>query len=287
MTHCSSIGLVVLAAGLGRRFGGEKQLAPIGSTGRPLMHFSAMDAWRAGVRKLVLVVNEAVAALVKSEFLPLLPGDMEVSLVLQRPDDVPPGFPARRREKPWGTGHALWCARDAVSDEFIVINADDYYGYGSMERLVSHFGARRNWAMIGFPLAGTLSAAGAVSRGLCEVRDDYLTGIRECHGIALEDGAIRGEVDGRAIVLQGDMPVSMNIWGFSRDFFDCLERGLARFFSRGEAADEAEFYLPEQVMAAIAAGEGRVRVYPASDPWHGITYKDDLALLGDVFNANG
>jgi NDP-sugar pyrophosphorylase family protein len=287
MAHCSSNGvvsLVVLAAGLGRRFGGGKQLASIGATGRPLMYFSVMDAWKAGVRKLVLVVNETIEPALEEQFLPLLPPAMDVSMVRQNSGDLPSSCSAPARDKPWGTGHALWCARDAVPGDCIVINADDYYGPGSMGLLVRHFALHRNWAMVSFPLSATLSEYGAVNRGLCDTRDGFLITVCECFGIIREDAALRGTLDGRAVALKENIPVSMNIWGFTADIFDCLKRGLIRFFSAG-LEEGAEFYLPSQVMESITAGEGRVSVYPGSDQWYGVTYREDLERLGGVFHT--
>ena len=290
MAHCSSIdgiSLVVLAAGLGRRFGGGKQLASVGATGRPLMYFSVMDAWRAGIRKLVLVVNQAIGQAIREQFLPLLPSGMETKLVLQESGDLPAACSAPAREKPWGTGHALWCARNAVPGDCIVINADDYYGPSSMALLVRHFAGQRNWAMVSFPLASTLSEFGTVNRGLCEVRDGSLFSVQECLGIVREGELIRGAIKGNVVTLDGALPVSMNIWGFSAGIFACLERGLGRFFAGEGQQDGAEYYLPAQVMASVAAGEGSVTVYPGRDHWYGITYREDLDRLGRVFQVHG
>lgn len=284
MAHCNSIdgvSLVVLAAGLGSRFGGWKQLANVGATGRPLMCRSAEDAWNAGVRSVVLVVNKAIERAIEEQILPLLPVEMEVSLVRQDPDDLPAACSVPARDKPWGTGHALWCARNAVSGDCIVINADDYYGPNSMRLLLRHFARRRNWAMVSFRLSDTLSESGAVNRGLCEVRGGILCSVRECLGIIRDDRGLHGEMDGRTVSLSSDVPVSMNIWGFTADVFDCLERGLIRFFNAGEPEESAEFYLPSLVMESIAAGEGSVSVYPGSDRWRGVTYPEDLRRLDE------
>lgn len=288
MTHCNSrdnTSLVILAAGLGRRFGGEKQLATVGETGKPLMYFSLMDAWRAGVRKLVLVVSSGIERVIRQSFLPVLPEDLQVSIVIQDAADLPGGCRAVPREKPWGTGHALWCARTAVEAGCIVINADDYYGPGAMARLLAHLEESADWAMVSYPLEHTLSGFGTVNRGLCRVRKNFLLAVSEFLDIERADNGIRGVLDGRSVSLEPDAPVSMNIWAFGRDVFDCLEKGMERFFVAYEISDLEEFYLPTQVMSSIKSAEARVRVYPSSEKWHGITYREDLAVIGGLFGG--
>jgi UTP-glucose-1-phosphate uridylyltransferase len=288
MTHCSSripVSLVILAAGLGRRFGGNKQLATLGDTGKSLMYFSVLDAYRAGVRHLVIVINRNIERAIVKQFLPLLPGDLEVSLVRQRRDNLPAGCKAKSREKPWGTGHALWCARSAVPADFIVINADDYYGSGAMNQLLSHFEKHSGWAMVSYQLGKILSNFGVVNRGLCEESNGFLLAVRECHSIEEVNGVIRGEIDSKPVTLAPEAPVSMNIWGFGPDIFACLEKGLTGFFAGSGNDPQAEYYLPAQVMASIRAGENRVRVYNSLDSWHGITYREDLERLAGVFSS--
>jgi NDP-sugar pyrophosphorylase family protein len=290
MTHCSSkppVSLIVLAAGLGRRFGGDKQLVTVAGTGKPLMYFSAMDAYRLGVRKLVLVVNHLIEQAILKQFVPLLPHDLKVSLVQQRTDDLPEGCKVYSREKPWGTGHALWSARDAVPADCIVINADDYYGPGAMKQLLMHFKNHDGWALVSYPLKNTLSDSGAVNRGLCEVIDGSLVTVRECLSITRENGVICGEVDGNFVNLEPETPVSMNLWGFGPDIFDYLNDGLIEFFAAARGQSQAEFYLPAQVMASIKAGENHVCVYPTEDKWQGVTYREDLEQLGRVFQPGG
>ena len=278
------ISLVILAAGLGRRFGGDKQLATVGNTGKPLMYFSVMDAYQAGVRQLVLVINHQIEQALVSQFLPLLPADLTVSLVRQRMDDLPRVCKAGFREKPWGTGHALWSARKDVPAASIVINADDYDGPGAMKRLVSHFENSTDWALVSFRLGNTLSEFGLVNRGLCEESEGFLVSVKECLSIKRFDGVIRGEVDGKPVRLEPGAAVSMNAWGFGLDIFPCLENGLIRFFDRTEDQSEAEFYLPTQVMASIKGGDNRVRVYESSEKWQGIPYRDDDERLSEVFS---
>lgn len=284
MTHCNS-SLVILAAGLGSRFGGEKQLAPIAGTGRPLMYFSVMDAWRSGISKLVLVVNPGIEPLIRDRFLPMLPGDLEISIVIQQSADLPAGCQAAPRERPWGTGHALWCARTVVDAACIVINADDYYGPQAMKHLLCHLEKSADWAMVSYPLENTLSGFGTVNRGLCRVQAGFLQGVFECLDIERTNAGIRGVRDGRAVSLEPGAPVSMNIWAFGSNIFDCLEEGMKNFFAGCKTSGREEFYLPAQVMASIQSGTVRVQVYPSSDDWHGVTYREDLARLGGLFGG--
>jgi len=283
----ASVSLIILAAGLGHRFGAVKQLATIGNTGKPLMYFSVMDAYQLGVRSLVVVINQQIEQAVSSQFLPLLPRDLKVSLVLQRVDDLPDGSVACSRQKPWGTGHALWSAREAVRADCIVINADDYYGPDAMRQLILHFESRNDWAMVSYQLRNTLSEFGLVNRGLCEEKGGFLVAVKECLSIEYVYGQIRGEVDGEPVALEPEAPVSMNIWAFGPDIFACLERGLIGFLAGEGDRSQAEFYLPAQVMTSIKAGENQVRVYPGRDKWQGITYQEDLVQLGGLFQVNG
>jgi NDP-sugar pyrophosphorylase family protein len=290
MTHCNStasVSLIILAAGLGHRFGGGKQLATIGNTGKPLMYFSVMDAYLLGVRRLVLVINQQIEQAVSKQFLPLLPRDLKVSLVLQRVDDLPDGIVACSRQKPWGTGHALWSAREAVQADCIVINADDYYGSDAMRQLILHFENCNDWAMVSYQLRNTLSEFGLVNRGLCEEKDGFLVAVKECLSIKHVNGEIFGEVSGKPVALEPETPVSMNIWGFGPDIFACLEKGLIEFFTGVPDSSQAEFYLLAQVMASIESGDNQVRVYPGRDKWQGITYPGDLVRLGEVFQVDG
>jgi len=288
MTHCNSrkdISLVILAAGLGRRFGGEKQLATVGKSGKPLMYYSVMDAWEVGIRKMVLIVNSIIEPVIRRSFLPMLPGDLEVSLLCQETDDLPAGCPTVPRQKPWGTGHALWCARGAVDAACIVMNADDYYGADTIGCLAKHLERSEDWAMVSYALENTLSGFGAVNRGLCQVEDGFLLGVKECLEIKQDHDGIHGVLDGRPVTLEPDKPVSMNIWAFDRRVFGRLEKGLGRFIRDTRIDNGAEYYLPMQVMSDIESGEAHVRVFPSREAWYGITYREDLARIGDIFDA--
>jgi choline kinase len=290
MTHCSSttpVSLVILAAGQGRRFGGNKPLATIADSDKPLMYFSVQDAYRAGIRRLVLVLSQAMEGTIREQFLPLLPADLDVALVQQKADDLPAGCRPQPREKPWGTGHALWCARKAIPGDCIVINADDYYGPAAMSIMREHLAAKATWAMLSFSLDKTLSDSGTVNRGICKQENEFLVAVDECLSIKRAGSLIHGQLKSDQLQLAPETPVSMNIWGFGSDIFTCLERGLSDFFFGLTENTQAEFYLPQQVMRSIQHGENRVRVYTSPDQWRGVTYRQDLERLIVIQSPDG
>jgi dTDP-glucose pyrophosphorylase len=279
--------LVVLAAGMGSRFGGDKQLAVLGNTGRTLLHFSAMDAYQAGVRKLVLVIRPELIAALQQQVLLHLPADLKVVLVVQNPADLPNGISADPRKKPWGTAHALWCARSAVAnDPMIVINADDYYGVKAMQLLVQHFSnATPDWAMVAFPLARTLSAHGGVNRGVCVVAQSYLKSVEEYCQITRQNTLTLLGINsqGQAVQLAPDAPVSMNIWGFSAAIMQQLELALTAFF-QAKPDDKTECYLPAVVDKALKQTQ-RLQVYLSDEAWFGVTYPADLPEIVEHFQT--
>ena len=279
--------LVVLAAGMGSRFGGDKQLAILGNTGRTLLHFSAMDAYQAGVRKLVLVIRPELEGPLRQQVLNHLPADFQVLLVTQNPADLPPGTVATIRQKPWGTAHALWCARSAVAkDPMIVINADDYYGAKAMQLLVQHFSnTTPDWAMVAFPLARTLSAHGGVNRGLCVVAEGYLKSVEEYCQITQQNtaGFFGMNSQGQQKLLQPDAPVSMNIWGFTPGVMAQLELALTAFF-QATPDDKTECYLPAVVDKALQQTQ-QLKVYLSDEAWFGVTYPADLPEIVEHFQT--
>lgn len=289
-----NLSLVVLAGGMGSRFGGNKQLATIGDTGRTLLHFSAMDAYQVGVRHLVLVIREALQPLFASQVLPYLPTDLKVDFVYQQIADLPDLQNGQnsaevnqligQRQKPWGTAHALWSARaKIVGQSVIVINADDYYGAQAMQLLVQHFQSQHDWAMVAFPIIATLSDFGGVNRGICSVRDGKLQQVTEWTDIVRDESGHVFGVDAQGLEKQLalDTPVSMNIWGFSSEIIACLEVALAQFLQKLPSA-KAECYLPAVVDAALLSGQ-QLTVYLSSQSWYGVTYPEDLPILAKHF----
>ncbi len=267
-----SLSLVVLAAGMGSRYGGLKQIDPVGPSGETVLDYAVFDALRAGFTRVVFVIRRDFEALFRETIGSRYSGRIAVDYVFQSLDQVPPGFavPAGR-EKPWGTGHAVWCARAALPENFAVINADDFYGADSFAQLARFLGAAQGprFAMVGFRLANTLSEHGAVSRGVVvAAADGALRSIVETHGItAAEVGPGRR--------YSGDEFASMNCWGFTPALFAGLEEQFQSFLRERANEPKAEFYLPAVVSAMVAKNEASARVLPTESAWFGITYRED------------
>lgn len=279
--------LVVLAAGLGSRFGGDKQLAVLGATNRTLLHFSVMDAYDAGVRQVVLVIRSAIVDAIQQQILPHFPADLKVDLVVQAMDDLPmAGIQFATRTKPWGTAHALWCARKFLTAQpTIVINADDYYGPQAMQLLINHFAANgdaSDWAMVAFEVRQTLSAYGGVNRGFCQVDLGQLQSVSEWTDIRQQQQQLLGRnALGEIQMLTDTQPVSMNIWGFTPNIAPVLTTALCEFLQH-QPGPKAECYLPAVVDQALQQGQ-KLQVYMSAQRWFGVTYPDDLAEILDYF----
>jgi UTP-glucose-1-phosphate uridylyltransferase len=273
--------LLVLAAGMGSRYGGLKQIDPVGPSGETVLDYAVFDAIRAGFARAVFVVRKEFEEAFRSAVTAKYAGRIDVELVYQSLDDLPPGFdiPAGR-EKPWGTGHAVWCARSALKGPFAVINADDFYGASSYTGL-SGFLARASgceFAIVGFRLANTLSENGTVSRGICEVRGGRLSSITEQKAIARSDIGPAGR-------FSGDEIVSMNFWGFTPAVFDGLDAGLRLFLAGSGADPKAEYYLPAAISGQISRKTATVDVIPSTDSWFGITYREDRPGVAAAIRA--
>ncbi|MBR5451418.1 MAG: nucleotidyltransferase [Clostridia bacterium] len=275
--------LIVMAAGMGSRFGGLKQMEPIGPGGEAILDFSVLDAKKAGFNKVVFVIKEAIA----EDFINLVGKRIEkkiaVEYVYQETNKLPEGYtcPAERT-KPWGTGHAILMCKDVVNTPFAVINADDFYGPGGFEKIFNGL-KNGNWCMAGYLLKNTVTENGYVSRGVCSARDGKLVSIEETPKIW---GDCRSEnADGSFNQLSPDTVVSMNLWGFTPDAFDYLDREFKKFLDEKINTPGAEFYLPFMVDTVIASGEKSVDVYVAEDKWYGVTYKEDKQTVVDAVKA--
>lgn len=266
--------LLVLAAGMGSRYGGLKQMDPVGPAGETLLDYAVFDSLRAGFGRVVFVIRRDFEALFREKVGARYEGRAAVDYAFQSLDALPRGFsPPNGRLKPWGTGHAVWCAREALRENFAVINADDFYGADSflqLEKVLSDCAGRTpaRFGMVGFRLANTLSEHGPVSRGICSVDGGDLRSIVEKTGITSADVG-----PGRAY--SGTEIVSMNCWGFTPQVFSALDRQFDDFLAANGGRADAEFYLPSAVSAMIAREEAAVQVVPTSDSWFGITYRDD------------
>ncbi|MFK3871692.1 NTP transferase domain-containing protein [Pseudoalteromonas rhizosphaerae] len=273
------LSLVVLAGGLGTRFGGNKQIAEIAGLGCTIMELSIADAVAAGVTQVVLVINQAVRSEIEQVILPRLPMGIDVVLVEQRIDLVPEQFQllAQQRSKPWGTGHALLCAKDHVHNPAIVITADDYYGASSFLLLAEHFKNLTSWAMVGYPIIDTLSDQGGVNRGVCQVKNNQLIDVVEYLNIQHENGQIMGDnPQGLREKIAVDALASMSFWAITPTFFDRLEAGFDEFLQKYDNGVRMEYYLPDQVQQAITSNQQIVTIYSAKESWYGVTYKSEL-----------
>jgi NDP-sugar pyrophosphorylase family protein len=273
--------LLVLAAGMGSRYGGLKQIDPVGPSGETVLDYAVFDAIRAGFSRVVFVVRKKFEESFRSAVTAKYSGRIAVDLVYQSVDDLPQGFdvPAGR-EKPWGTGHAVWCAREAITGPFAVINADDFYGARSFTGIAAFLARAKGaeFAIVGFSLANTLSENGAVSRGICEVKAGRLSSITEQRAIARADVG----PDRR---FSGDEIVSMNFWGFTAAVFEGLDAALRAFLVASGSDPKAEYYLPAAISGLISRGAATVDVIPSSDSWFGITYREDRPHVAEAIKA--
>lgn len=266
--------LVVMAAGMGSRFGGLKQIEPIGPHGQAIVDFSVYDAKAAGFNKVVFIIKHEIEKEFKEIVGSRIEKMIDVDYAYQELDSLPNGFvcPAERA-KPWGTAHAVWCARDKVTTPFAVINADDYYGKGAYEKMYNHLKEQKgDYCMVGFRLQNTLTENGTVSRGICDVENSHLKAVTERTKIL---DCKYTEDDVNWTKLPPDCIVSMNMWGFTPDVFSYIEKDLNAFFKEKISVPKVEYYLPTVVSNVIERGQKDVSVLVAEDRWYGVTYKED------------
>jgi len=271
--------LLVLAAGMGNRYGGLKQIDPVGPGGETIIDYSIYDALRAGFRKLVFVIRKDIEQQFKEAVGARFEERTTVEYAFQELDMLPPGFsvPADRT-KPWGTMHAIFTAASAVGEPFAVINADDYYGPEGYRALAQHLQSGTiHYAMVGFVLRNTLSNFGAVSRGVCQISDDdFLQGVVELTNIERDGAQVRNiDAAGRTTRLTGNEVVSMNMWGFTPQIFGQLREHFQKFLEQNISNPQSESYLPSVVNELVHAGEARVKVLRTNDSWAGVTYRED------------
>ncbi len=276
--------LLILAAGMGSRYGGLKQMDPMGPNGETVLDYSVFDAIRAGFGKVVFVIREDFAEAFKQGVGARFAGRIEVDYAFQKLDDLPEGFSVPEgREKPWGTSHAIRAARHVVNEHFAVINADDFYGSDAYARATDFFnslpeGTRGETAMVGYPLENTLSDHGHVNRGICQLDDAHaLTSVEEILQIEREaDGVVRGSTsDDQRIDIASDAIASMNFWLFGPDFFDRLEASFTHFLEDHGSELKSECYIPSVVDELIQSGQSNCPVLPTRSEWFGVTYPAD------------
>lgn len=276
--------LLILAAGMGSRYGGLKQIEPVGPSGETILEYSIFDAIRAGFGKIVFVIRHSFA----DEFISLiesrLKGKIEVDYVYQELDYLPAGYqlPADRT-KPWGTGHAILMAKDAIHEPFAAINADDFYGAQAFQEIAAFFQngvSPATYAMVGYLLKNTLSEFGTVSRGVCRTdQDNNLIEITERTKIAREGNAVFYKEEGTKLELDENSPVSMNFWGFHPNLFTHLENQFKEFLNEKINVSKSEFYIPSVIFNLIQSGIVQSKVLNADSPWFGVTYPEDKPFV--------
>lgn len=266
--------LVVMAAGMGSRFGGLKQIEPIGPAGQAIVDFSVYDAKAAGFNKVVFIIKHEIEKEFKEIVGRRIEKMIDVEYAYQELDMLPEGFTCPEdRQKPWGTAHAIYCARDKVNTPFAVINADDYYGKSAYQKIYNHLKEQKgDFCMVGFRLQNTLTENGTVSRGVCEIEDGHLKSVTERTKILDCKYTLD---DKNWVELPPDCIVSMNMWGFTPDVFAYIENDLKEFFAEKINQPKVEYYLPTVVSNVIERGQKDVTVLVAEERWYGVTYKED------------
>lgn len=273
--------LLILAAGMGSRYGGLKQLDHLGTSGETIMDYSVFDAARAGFGKVVFVIRRSFETEFRDMFIKKLEGKVQVELVFQDMDNIPAGFEAPAdRVKPWGTGHAILMAKDVINEPFAVINADDFYGANAFKVMADFLtsGVSESvYAMNGYQLSKTLSEFGTVARGICSAdADGFLTDIKERTSIERKaNGKIVFTENGTETELDENVPVSMNFWGFAPNLFKHLEEKFTAFLKVNASNPKSEFYIPFVVDDLMKEGKVKTKVLPANSTWFGVTYKED------------
>ncbi len=281
--------LVIMAAGMGSRFGGLKQIAPVDDNGQIIIDYSLYDAWKAGFRKVVFIIKKALEA----DFYEVIGERMEkyfeVKYVFQEVEKIPEGYTVPEgRTKPWGTAHAIACAADAIDGPFAVLNADDYYGTSAMQTIYDFLKEERpanEHAMVGYQLINTVTESGSVARGVCEVEGGYLRSVTERTHIEKRGEDAAYTEDGINFVhLPGQTTVSMNLWGFQREILDQFVERFPAFLDENLSKNplKCEYFLPTVANAQLQEGLGTIRVLPTPDVWYGVTYAEDLQSVKDA-----
>lgn len=260
--------LLIMAAGMGSRFGGLKQIAPVGPNGEIILDFSVYDAKEAGFTKTVFIIKKEIEKDFREVVGKRIEKMMDVEYAFQELDKIPAPFTIPEgRIKPWGTSHAVLCARDKVHTPFAVINADDYYGKSAFRVINDHLTTSEEICMVAYKLENTLTDNGTVSRGVCDIKDGYLASVTEVAAIAKENDFPKGTF------------VSMNMWGFQPSIFDELDKGLVRFLTEKGKEQKSEYLLPLTVDEMLKSGKVKVKALSSEDKWYGVTYKEDTPVV--------
>ncbi len=281
--------LLILAAGLGSRYGGVKQMDKIGPFGESIIDYSVYDAIKSGFKKVVFVLNDRIIEDFRSIYEPRLSNHIKTEYILQEISDLPEGIsynPARK--KPWGTAHAVLAARKHISDPFAVINADDFYGREAYQLIAGFLKSLDNkdtsYAMVGYRLSNTLSDHGSVSRGICQISGDLLTDVVERTKIIRKNGQIIFDDQGKEVPLLDESVVSMNFWGLTPTFFKQAEEEFRQFLAENAEKTDAEFYIPYVINKLVKTGKATCKVLTSNDKWFGVTYKEDKPVTIEKIN---
>ena len=267
-----------MAAGMGSRYGGLKQLDAIGPSGETIIDYSVYDAIKAGFTKVVFIIRKDFEQEFKSKITDKYEGQIQVEFAFQDLNDLPDEFTCPEgREKPWGTGHAIFSARDVINEPFVAINGDDFYGRESFKVVADYYRKGANsFSMVAFKLDKTLSSFGGVTRGLCTVNDEKLNTVIETADLQKTDYGVSSNRD---IELDGTEPVSMNVWGFTPILFKYLEEKFVEFLSENGTEMKSEYLIPSVVNELIQSGQETVHVLRSGATWFGVTYKEDKPFV--------
>lgn len=263
---------------MGSRFGSLKQITPLGPHQKALLHYTIYDAVHAGFDKIVFIIRESFAEEFKSFVGKYAENLVETAYCYQEMNHLPGGMPPIDREKPWGTAHAIWCAKELIHEPFAALNADDFYGSDAFVKAHDYLANAKDekeYALVGYRLASTLSDNGTVSRGVCVVdKNQHLTEITECTKIGRQaDGSIKDSESNK--VMDAENVVSMNFWGFHPNVFDQIEKQFVKFYPENKDNLKSEFYIPKVVDQIIKDGFAKVKVLKTDAKWFGVTYKED------------
>ena len=274
----NNITLLIMAAGMGSRYGGLKQLDAIGPSGETIIDYSVYDAIKAGFTKVVFIIRKDFEQEFKSKITDKYEGQIQVEFAFQNLNDLPDEFTCPEgREKPWGTGHAIFSARNIINEPFVAINGDDFYGRESFKVVADYYRKGANsFSMVAFKLDKTLSSFGGVTRGLCTVNDEKLNTVIETADLEKTDYGVSSNRD---IELDGSEPVSMNVWGFTPILFKYLEEKFVEFLSENGTEMKSEYLIPSVVNELIQSGQETVHVLRSGATWFGVTYKEDKPFV--------
>ena len=275
----SDLTLLVMAAGMGTRYGGLKQLDPVGPNNETIIDYSVYDAIRTGFNKVVFIIREEFRSDFENKITNKYADRINVEFAIQDLNNLPAGFSCpESREKPWGTGQAILSASKIIDEPFAVINGDDFYGKESFSLISEFYTEEKNtsFSMVAFQLQNTLSNFGGVSRGICTVNNRYVENISETHDIVINNNSISSSSNKK---LDGLEPVSMNMWGFTPKLFSYLERGFSQFLKLHSNEEKSEYLIPSEINNLIESNEEKVRMLKSASSWFGVTYKEDKPFV--------